>query len=168
MAYPFQIVFDIILWVAVPAILIIAIVKASHLSRHADDEKRAAAARSGFWGGIVLSLIVLIYQANVFVRTGFPNRDLFQGFDLWLALTGAIVAYLLSLGGKRAVPTKLVGLIVLLLTFLSFYALIHYLLIRTYNDVVLSLVLGATFGILLHYTASPPTTFGTKHTSTHH
>ena len=157
MSETLRVVFNIVLWVAVPAILVIAVIKTSRLSRHAGDEKRASAARSGFWGGIILSLIALIYQVGIFLKTGFPDRDLFGGFDLWLALTSAVVGYLLSIGGKKAVPTKLVGLVVLILTFLSSYALIHYLLIRTYNDVVLSLVLGVTFGVLVHYAAGPAT-----------
>ena len=161
MSETLRVVFYIILWIAVPAILVIAIIKTSRLSKNAGDEKHASAARSGFWGGIILSLITLIYQVGFFLKTGFPDRDLFGGFDLWLVLTSAVVGYLLSIGGKKAVPTKLIGFVVLVLTFLASYALIHYLLIRTHNDVVLSLVLGATLGVLVHYAAGPAT-FGIR------
>ena len=94
----------------------------------------------------------------IFLKTGFPNTQIFQGFSLPLALGSALVVFIIFLGGKRIVPVVVSGVLVLIFAFLIFSALLHYLFIRTNNDVLLSVILGGIFGFLTHF-AIAPTTF---------
>jgi hypothetical protein len=152
-------IFDIVIWVLVPVILFIILRRAHRMSKQFDDERHKAAAKSGFWAGTSLFLIILVYQVSIFIKSGFPNLDIYAGFDIWLALIGAAVGFVLSYGGRRTIPPKLVGFSVLVVTFLASYSLFHYLFIRTYNEVVLSLVLGITFGLLVHYASGSGPSF---------
>ena len=156
MASALQKIFELVIWVFVPLILLLILQRMFVLgSTHAADEKSGAAARAGFWAGLLLFAMFLIYQVNIFIQVGFPVRSIYQGFDIWLALSGALIAFVASTGGKRLISPRLMGVAVLLGTFLSSSALIHYLFIRTYNEALLSLILGVTFGVFAHFTASP-------------
>ena len=150
-----QTIFDFVIWIFVPLILALVIKHVYSLTKVAQDPRHVSTMRAGFWGGFVLFIMALIYQVGIFVRTGFPHNEIFQGFNVPLAITGAILGFILFSGGKRVLPAKLSGWIVLVVTFVTCSALLHYLFIRTYNEVFLSLILGITFGMLAHFTTSP-------------
>lgn len=150
-------IFDVTIWVFVPLILILIIRFARGMSGRAEDEKHSASAKSGFWAGFILFVTALIYHVGVFIKTSFPRNDIFQGFSLPLALVGAVAGFIIFSGGKRVLPAGFLGLIVLSITFAAFYSLLHYLFIRTANEILLSLIMGITFGALLHSAFSPTT-----------
>lgn len=150
-----KLIFDLVIRVFVPLLLIIAIFLLNHLWRAMENKKYQASARAGFWAGFMLFVIILIYQVGIFLKTGFPNDPLFRGFNIWLALGGGMAAFIFSYGGKKIIPPKYSGWVVLTITFACFYALFHYLFIRTFNEIILSLTLGITFGILAHISSSP-------------
>ena len=150
-------IFDFVVWIFVPFILVMIIRYLHGIHKRADDHKHAEATRSGFWAGFILFIMALVYEVGAFIKIGFPHRDLYQGFDLPLALIGGVVGFILFSGGKRVLPAQVSGWLVLLGTFISFYALLHYLFIRTYNEILLSLILGITFGALAHSASSPTT-----------
>ncbi|MEK7547211.1 MAG: hypothetical protein AAB536_03485 [Patescibacteria group bacterium] len=148
-------IFYFIVWVLVPLILIVLIWLIKSMSDKAEEKHHRSAMRSGYWAGIMLFIIMLIYQVSIFLQVGFPNKEIFQGFNLNLALFSALVAFVLFLGGKKIAPPVISGLLVVIFTFLAFFTLMHYLLIRTYNDVLLSMILGGIFGFLTHFAVSP-------------
>ncbi len=143
-------IFDFVIWVVTPFILVVILFLTRSVIAKTDDKPRKQAMRSGFWAGILLFLMVLIYQVAIFLREGFPEQNIFQGFNIWLALGSGILAFFIFLGGKRMVSPQLSGFAMLLIVFVTLYALLHYLVIRTWNEIVLSLTLGVTFGIMSH------------------
>ncbi|RJQ28431.1 hypothetical protein C4571_03605 [Candidatus Parcubacteria bacterium] len=150
-------IFDFVIWIFVPFILFMIIRYLRGIHKRAEDPRYADATKSGFRAGFILFIIMLIYEVGGFLKAGFPDREIYQGIDLPLALLGAIVGFVLFSGGKRVLPAQVSGWITLVMTFISFYALLHYLFIRTYNEPLLSLILGITFGALAHSATSPTT-----------
>lgn len=148
-------IFYFIIWFFIPAILLFFIWLIKSMSDKTEEKRHRSAMRSGYWAGIMLFIIMLIYQISIFLKTGFPRNEVYQGFSLMLALSSALVVFLLFLGGKKVVPPVISGLLVLIFTFITFSALIHYLFIRTYNDILLSAILGGVFGFLTHFAAAP-------------
>ena len=141
--------FDFVIWILVPLILLFVLGFTKSLAKKKGDVKSA-----GFWAGFMLFVVVLIYQVSVFLEVGFPHNKIFQGFSLGLALAGAVIGFSVLAGVKNVTSSKLSGWIAMIVTFITFYALLHYLFIRTYNEILLSLILGTTVGILAHF-ASP-------------
>ncbi len=155
MADVLKIIFDLIIWIFVPVILITVIWFLAFAYKRTEIKRQKSALQAGFWAGLMLSVIFLIYQVNIFLKIGFPQNDIFQGFKLWLSLTSALVVFILALGGKKIISPALSGWLNLLFTSISLSAFFHYIFIRTYNDVLLSVILGAAFGFLTHLAASP-------------
>jgi hypothetical protein len=122
-----------------------------------EDSRQKKSAKAGFWGGFMLFIMTLIYQVSIFIATSFPNNEIFQGFNIWTAIAGSVFGFLAFSGGKKMLPPKATGWIILLITFLSFYSLLHYVFIRTYNELLLSLITGLTFGVFAFFASSPAT-----------
>lgn len=148
--------FDVVVWVLVPFLLLLALWKTySHLTK-SPDARTNESSRAGFWSGFILFIIILIYQVGGFFRTGFPEGPIYRGFDLWLAFSAALLAFLMFFGGRKAIPPHFKGWSIFASSIFTFYSLFHYLFIRTYNEFLLSLVLGLALGILVHDIVSPP------------
>ena len=149
-------IFDIVVWSVIPAILITAIFKSYSVAKHIEQKQYRLAARSGFVAGVVLFLTFVIYQLGQFVKYGFPEKAIWQGFNPYLAILFMLGTFALFYG-KRSLPAKFVGWIVLTITFAALWTLFHYLLIHTANEYILSIVLGIAFGIFSHTAFSPIT-----------
>lgn len=149
-------IFAIVIWTFVPAILIVSITKSYGIGNKIEKKVYKSAARSGFVGGFVLFLIFLIHQLGIFVQDGFPDAAIYQGFNVWLALSAMLATYGIFYGG-RALPARMVGWVVLLISFASFWTLFHYLFIHTANEYILSVVLGIAFGVFSQTAFSPIT-----------
>ncbi len=148
-------IFYFVVWVFVPAILITLTWLVKSQANKVEEKRHRSAMQAGYWAGIMLFIIILIYQVAIFLQTGFPREEIFQGFSLPLAFGSALVVFIIFLGGKKIVPVVVSGLLVLVFTFLIFTALLHYLFIRTHNDVLLSMILGGIFGFLTHFAVAP-------------
>lgn len=144
-------IFNFVIWILVPLILLVILFLMRLLTSKAEDLKQKGAMRSGFWAGIILFVMALVYEVGPYLQTGFPHNALFQGFNLWLGIGAGLITFFLFLGGKYIIEPSMVGIFTLFVTFLASYALFHYLFIRTYNELVLSLTLGVAFGILTHF-----------------
>lgn len=148
-------IFDLIVWFFVPTVLVLILWFTKSVAKHTDDLRHKHTTRAGFWAGFTLFLIALIEQVGTFIKIGFPSRDMYQGFSVALAITGAVIGYFLFSGGKKVLPAKISGWIALFVSFFGFYGLFQYLFVRTHNEALLSLILGITFGVLSHMAASP-------------
>jgi len=148
-------IFNLIVWFFVPLIALVMLYFARVLPARADDRQHESAMKAGFWAGVMLFVIILVYQISVFVREGFPSEAIYQGFNLWWAILSAVFGFFIFTNAKEAVSPKLAGLGILLLSFLGCYIFLHYLFIRTYNELLLSAVLGITFGVLTHFASTP-------------
>lgn len=143
-----KLIFYLIIWVFVPAVMAAAIWFLATIHKKSEIKSRRHSARAGFWAGFMLFVIILIYQINIFLKIGFPHDPLFKGFNLALSLATALVIFII------ATPAVMASWLILLLTFISFFGLFHYIFIRMYNDIILSVVMGVAFGFLAHLAAS--------------
>ena len=116
-----QIIFDIITWTAVPAVLTTVLLVTHSFTKKVENQKYRASARSGFLAGFFLFLIILIYQVGFFLKAGFPNLPIYQGFNLFLTLAASFIVFILF-GGKHLFPARFSGWVVLLISFASFWA----------------------------------------------
>jgi hypothetical protein len=143
-----RLILYVIVWFFVPGVLIVVIRYLARSYKKTEIKSRRHSLRAGFWAGFMLFLIMLIYQLTLFLKTGFPHDDIFRGFNVWLSLAVALVVFITTTSGT------LTSWMVLILTFISFTSLFHYIFIRTYNDIILSVVTGVAFGFLAHLAAS--------------
>ncbi len=149
-------IFDGAIWIFVPLILIIVLYTTRVMVGKAEDKAHRKSMNASFWAGFMLFVIVLIYQVGLFITNGFPQNEVYQGFNVQFAVGSGIVAFLLFLAGRRMASQRLTGFTVLLTVAVSCYALVHYLFIRTYNQWILSITLGFTFGYLVHIATAMP------------
>ncbi len=147
--------FDIIIWVLTPLILFLILMMTKKTAKDPDFAKEVKSIKSGFWGGVTLVAIIVIYKVGGYLANGFPDNPIFQGLNLFWTFATALVALLLFTIKGTVAGHKTIGLTVLALTTLSLYGLVHYFLIREYNELILSITLGAAFGALLHFASSP-------------
>lgn len=151
-----KLVFDLIIWGLVPTLFGMALWEVYKRTTEGGDKRASESSKGGFWAGFILFIIVLIYQVSGFFKTAFPGGDVYRGFDLWLAFSGAILAFLLFSGGQKVVPPRLRGWSIFSASFVVFYASFHYFFIRTYNELLLSVTLGVALGMFVHHIAYPP------------
>jgi len=147
--------FDVVIWVFVPVILAVILYFARSSAKKSVNNKDSSSIKSGFWAGFVLFLIVLVYKVGMFLNNGFPHNEIYQGFDIWLAFGASSATIILFIARKKVVHSGTTGLVVMLISFLSLYALVDYLLIREFNEILLSLTLGITFGALVTFASTP-------------
>ena len=147
--------FNIIVWAIVPLILFIILLLTKRTASDPDFVKQVKSINSGFWGGVTLVAIILVYKVAGFVISGFPHNPIFQGFDLWITFGTSLIILILFALKNTVAGNKTIGLSVMIITSLSLYFLIDYLLIRENNSLLLSITLGAAFGSLLHFASSP-------------
>lgn len=155
MATALQFIFDILVWVFVPLMLIIGLWTLYSFCKRMEDEKYRASAKAGYFGGFLLFVIAFIFQVGGYVQSGFPEESIFQGFNPWITLGAALIAFILAPSGKKIIPREWSGAVVLLGSSAGFYALAHYLFIRTWNEFLLSLILGISFGAFAFIASSP-------------
>ena len=141
--------FQLIIWSFVPAMSSIVLLKLYTVSQGTAAKEYQPSVRAGFWGGLILFLIIFVAQVGRFVQTSFPHEPIYQGFNPFLAL-GAAIAMFVILYGKQTVRASRIGWLVLGITTLALWALFHYLFIHTANEYILSLALGTALGIFMH------------------
>ena len=150
-----NLIFDFISWVVIPLILFIVIFLTKKTAKDPDYIKDVKAINAGFWGGIILVAITLVYQIGGFIQNGFPHNPLFQGIDLALTFAISIIVFILFVSKKAVASRKTIGLAVLIITSVASYAIVNYLFIREANELIMSATLGTAFGTLLHFASSP-------------
>ena len=149
-----QWIFDVIIWVVIPIIILVAIRFAYSAVHSAESAKGKTAARSGFWAGFVLFIMAMIYQIGIFIKDGFPEDSIYQGFSMGMALGVAVLTFVFFFG-RRIFTGKLSGWAILLISFFGFYVFFQYLFVHTYNEELLSAILGVVFGTLTHFAVFP-------------
>lgn len=141
--------FEIVVWGFVPAMASIILREMHHLSQLQQKDETQLSMRAGFWGGLVLFLIIFVAQIGHLVQSGFPDAAIYQGFNPFLALGAAIAVFALFYG-RYKIPPWLRGWLVLGITALALWTFMHYLFIHTANIYILSLALGTALGLFTH------------------
>lgn len=150
MADSIKFIFNLVIWFFVPLAVIIVMFYARISISHAKEPRERSAKKAGFWAGILLFFMALIYEVSQLLQNGFPDLEIYQGFNFGLAIFTALVTVVLFVGGKRFAHPHFTGFGILATVFVSLYIGFSYVFLRAYNELILSLTLGITFGYLAH------------------
>jgi hypothetical protein len=136
-------------------------VYAVRIAARADDPDLRRSAWAGFWAGLVILVLYIVSQSS---RMRGPDLDIstlpgLQPAPLLIGLTAGFVFLWMV---RFLVPTRVVGLVTLLLSATSTCALFSYVFIDSLRLSVLYASLGAALGILLHIVVFPASLKGTS------
>lgn len=138
----------------VPGIMLVLLIYAMVIAGSVNDSELKTSAWAGFWAGLV---VFVIYVVSELGRIREPNLN-FSSLPGLLFLPLA-VGFGIGFGFlwmvKVMVPTRLVGIITMLLSATSTSALFAYVFIDSSRVSVLYWVLGTALGILLHIVLLP-------------
>ncbi len=144
----------IILWGIVPAIILALLIFSIVIVKRTSQDERRVSAKSGFWAGVVLFIVFVISQSQPLKMPSSLFRYL-PGLDLVPAGIGFMIGFLFLWGVRFLLPTRMVGLVSLILSAASTSGLYSYIFIDGLRDKILFLVLGFAFGALLHIVFFP-------------
>lgn len=141
--------FEIVVWTFVPGTAAVVLYKMYQIPKDEEKDPRQLSLRAGFWGGVILFLIIFVAQTGRFVQTAFPQETIYQGFNSFLALGSAIVVFA-AYYRRHEIRHGSRAWLALGLSSLSLWVFFHYLFIHTANKYILSLTLGALFGLFVY------------------
>lgn len=149
-----QLIAIIVYWLILPGITLAVFGFGLVIRNRTSDSEHRTSATAGLWAGLVLLAMFAVSQMEK-VRT--PTFDLsqFPGLDPAPAAMGVALGFAFLWGIRFLVPTRLVGLIVLVLTATSSVSLYSYVFIESLRGTVLFLALGVAFGALVHVVFFP-------------
>ncbi len=157
MAIP--VISNFIQWVIIPAVIFSLFVFSFRVTTTITESELKISSRAGFWAGLLLFVIYVIGQLNA-IRKPVLEYSPLPGF-LWLPMGfGSILGFAILWLIKIVLPTRLVGLITLLLCSVSTSALFTYIFLDSLRVWVLYLTLGTSLGILLHIVFFPASVKG--------
>ncbi len=141
-------------WGIVPAIILSALFFNIIIVRRTLQDERGTSARAGFWAGILLMIVFVISQWHTVKSPAFSLNSL-PSLNLELAGIGLIIGFLFLWIVRFILPTRMVGLISLILSAASTSGLYAYVFIESFRGTILFLALGIAFGALLHIVLFP-------------
>lgn len=141
-------------WFVIPIIMLILFIFAGNIVSRAPNPEAKTSAKAGFWAGLIIFIIFLIVQLNAIVRPEFRNVGVAQ-IGLWPVAYGALCGFLILLGVRVLLPTRRVGIIVLILVSASMCLFFSYIFIPYLRDIIFSVTLGAGLGALTHLIVLP-------------
>lgn len=141
-------------WILVPLIMVGLVVLARSMTTRAEEGERFVSARAGGWAGLVLFLIYFLHALPSFRPPG-PDVEVGMSVNIAGTLFGAAVGITILKGLSMLAPDRIVGVVVLLLTFAGLSSFHSYIFLEATNDFFLAAVLGAALGALLYMMAFP-------------
>lgn len=141
-------------WVIVPCIMLALFVFAKVIASSVREQQLKVSAKAGLWAGLLVFVIYVVSQLN---EIHSPYFDFFRlpGFLTFPTVFGFAIGFAFLWLVKIALPTRLIGLMTLLLSAASASALFSYVFINNLRVVVLYWTLGTALGILLHIVLFP-------------
>ena len=141
-------------WGIVLGIILSALSFSIIVVRRTFQDERGTSARAGFWAGILLMIVFVISHWHTVKSPAFSLKSL-PSLNLEPAGIGLIIGFLFLWMVRFLLPTRMVGLISLVLSAASTSGLYAYVFIETLRDTILFLALGIAFGALLHIALFP-------------
>lgn len=141
-------------WGILPSIMFALFVFAWIIASTARSAELKVSSWAGFWAGLVTFVTYVVSQLR---RIDEPNFDYSKlpGFLILPLASGLGVGFVFLWTVRQLVPTRLVGLLTLMLAASSTSALFTYIFIDTLRVSVLYCTLGTALGILLHIVLFP-------------
>lgn len=143
-----------VVWILVPLIMVGLVVMARSLLHRSKHEERRTAARAGWWAGMVLFFVYFLAGLPSF-RTPVPGEPITLGIGIWPLVIGVALGFAALWATGRFAPNRVIGFVVLLLTFAGLAVFHTYVFIDATTEPFLSVLLGAALGALLHMMVFP-------------
>ncbi len=141
-------------WVILPLIMFAIFAFAWIIANSARTAELRVSSWAGFWAGLLSFVVYVVSQLNQIREPKLQYADL-PGIQLlpfgWGLATGFVFLWFV----RHALPTRLVGLITLMLAGTSTSAIFTYIFIDSTRVPVLYWTLGTALGILLHIVLFP-------------
>jgi len=141
-------------WIVVPLIMLALLIFGRVIANSVRDSELRVSAGAGFWAGLVIFVIYVVSQLGA-IHTPTFNFFNLPGFLIVPMTFGLVVGFVFLWMVKAMIPTRLVGLITLLLSATSTSSLFSYVFIDSLRVPVLYWTLGLALGILLHIVLFP-------------
>jgi hypothetical protein len=141
-------------WVLVPMIMAGLVVLARSMVARAEEGERLTSARAGAWAGLVLFAIYFAQSLPAFRTPGLGTETGMTINILGIVLGTGLGAALLW-GLSVLAPDRIIGVVVLLLTFAGLSSFHSYVFLETRNEFFVAAVLGTALGALFHMMVFP-------------
>lgn len=150
----FRAVWFAVTWLAIPLLLLGLFGFALRILRKIRSREQLTSANAGLWGGVVAAIIVVSTQSTQFVMP-FVALSVQTTLNLAFAAIGAVIGFVVLWAIKALLPTRSVGVIVMLLSGTSLVSLYSYFFIATWRPIVFSGSLGIALGVFIHQMIFP-------------
>ena len=150
-------IYDIVVWIIVPIVIFAILILAIRIVSGVSNSDHKVSARAGLWAGLLLFVVYVVSQLATLQNISF-SVDYFSyvpQFNLINTIIGSILGFAFFAGIRYIIPTRLVGLIVLLLTWASTSALFSYIFIQSTRNSVMCFALGTLIGALVYVVIFP-------------
>jgi hypothetical protein len=149
-----KIIYGAVVFFVVPAILLTLFIISSALPSQAENAESRISGRAGFFAGLILFTGYVVSTANGVQTPHFPLDQLPSTH--WLGvLTGLGAGYLFPFVLRIAQPSRVLGVLTLLLSAMSLIALFSYVFDSQYRNLVMYFALSSIFGALINMVFSP-------------
>ncbi len=151
------VIYSIVIWIIVPVVILAVLTLAIRITQSASDIDLKVSARAGFWAGLLLFVVYIVSQLATLQNTDFTLQyfNYQPQFNLFVTIAGVVAGFAVLSGIKFLIPTRLVGLVTLFLTWGSTSALFSYIFIETTRDLVMCFALGFIVGVLIYIMVFP-------------
>jgi len=147
-------------WVLIPLILAGLVLVGRSLVTRTRNEERRTAARAGWWAGLILFFLYFVHQLPAFRPPG-PGVESAIQVSVWGVVLGVGLGFLLLWGLSFLSAARVIGFLVLLLTFAGLASLHSYLFLEDRGQAFIGGTLGMALGGLLHTMVFPGSLFKT-------
>ena len=144
----------IINWGIVPGILLAFLYFSIIIVRYTSQDERGTSSRAGFWAGILLMIVFVMSQWHAVKAPSFSFKSL-PSLNLESAGIGLMIGFLFLWIVRFLLPTRMAGLISLILSAASTTGLYAYVFVESLRSTILFLALGIAFGALIHIVLFP-------------
>ncbi len=145
---------NLVLWMIIPFILFALFIFSWVIAKKAKTSELKVSSRAGLWAGLIIFVIYLLSNLNRVHEPNFSFQSL-PGLLIMPMSLGFIIGFSFLWLVRSMTPTRLVGIITLLLSAISTSALFTYFFIIDLRIWILYLTLGSALGILLHIVFFP-------------
>lgn len=145
-------------WVAIPLILLGLVVVGRSMVNRARDEEQGTAGRAGWWAGLILFFIFFVHELPAF-RAPQAGVDGAVVIDIWGVAAGTALGFAILWGVSFLSAARVVGVLVLFLTFAGLSSAHSYLFLESRNAFFIAGTLGMALGGLLHLILFPKSLF---------
>ncbi len=149
-----SLIYALIIWVIVPIVILAIFALALRIVTTVTDSDHKTSARAGFWAGLLLFVVYVVSQLSTLGNFNFTWNYVPQ-FQWVIGIAGVCAGFVFLAGIRFVIPTRIIGLVTLLLVWASSSALFSYIFIANIRDIVIGFALGTIIGALIYIVLFP-------------